>query len=145
MEDGGADEREQAQGREGERGALEATVDRMRTELEGLRIAMRTRAVIEQAKGVLVERLGCTPEEAFRELGRRSQQENRKLAQLAADLVAGAAPRPAARPVTDDGSVTEDGSTAEDSPDVDVREASAPGSDPLGVEAPKRSKYRSGR
>ncbi|WP_157845582.1 SpoIIE family protein phosphatase [Kitasatospora phosalacinea] len=76
---------------------LEATVDRLRTELEGMRTAMRTRAVIEQAKGVLVERLGCDPEQAFEELVRRSQDENRKLVRIAADLVAAAAPPPAAR------------------------------------------------
>ncbi|MGW4379787.1 SpoIIE family protein phosphatase [Kitasatospora sp. NPDC004531] len=80
-----------------ERPPIEATVDRLRTELEGLRSAMRTRAVIEQAKGLLVGRLACTPDEAFAELVRRSQQDNRKLARSAADLVAEAAPRPAAR------------------------------------------------
>ncbi|WP_148283053.1 MULTISPECIES: SpoIIE family protein phosphatase [Kitasatospora] len=82
---------------DGERPALEATVDRLRTELEGLRTAMRTRAVIEQAKGVLVARLGCSPERAFDELVRRSQDENRKLVGLAADLVASSAPPPSAR------------------------------------------------
>ncbi|MFJ5881776.1 SpoIIE family protein phosphatase [Kitasatospora cineracea] len=84
---------------DGEQSGLEATVDRLRTELEGLRTAMRTRAVIEQAKGVLVGRLGCTPEQAFEQLVGRSQAENRKLAQLAADLLADAAPPPAARDV----------------------------------------------
>ncbi|ROR46123.1 SpoIIE family protein phosphatase [Kitasatospora cineracea] len=87
---------------DGEQSGLEATVDRLRTELEGLRTAMRTRAVIEQAKGVLVGRLGCTPEEAFEQLVSRSQTENRKLAQLAADLLANAAPPPAARDVPAD-------------------------------------------
>ncbi|MFD7729309.1 SpoIIE family protein phosphatase [Kitasatospora phosalacinea] len=82
---------------DGERAELEATVDRLRTELEGLRTAMRTRAVIEQAKGVLVGRFGYAPERAFDELVRRSQDGNRKLAQIAADLVAEAAPPPAAR------------------------------------------------
>ncbi|MFE1316174.1 SpoIIE family protein phosphatase [Kitasatospora phosalacinea] len=82
---------------DGERAELEATVDRLRTELEGLRTAMRTRAVIEQAKGVLVGRFGYAPERAFDELVRRSQDGNRKLAQVAADLVAAAAPPPAAR------------------------------------------------
>ncbi|MFE2347379.1 SpoIIE family protein phosphatase [Kitasatospora cineracea] len=87
---------------DGEKSGLEATVDRLRTELEGLRTAMRTRAVIEQAKGVLVGRLGCTPEEAFEQLVSRSQAENRKLAQLAADLLANAAPPPTARDVPAD-------------------------------------------
>ncbi|MFD8480439.1 SpoIIE family protein phosphatase [Kitasatospora sp. NPDC059673] len=102
--------------------AMEATVDRLRTELEGLRSAMRTRAVIEQAKGLLVGRVGCTPEEAFGELVRRSQQQNRKLAQIAADLVAAAAPRPAAR-------------TPENT-ETDVPSAARPGADALNAAAP---------
>jgi len=50
--------------------------------------AMATRAVIEQAKGVLMGRLGCSPEEAFAHLSRRSQNANRKLHVVAAELVA---------------------------------------------------------
>jgi PAS domain-containing protein len=38
---------------------LTATVERLRTELEQMRGAARTAAVVEQAKGVLSERLGC--------------------------------------------------------------------------------------
>jgi hypothetical protein len=48
---------------------------------------MRSRATIEQAKGILVGRLGCPPEQAFRLLVAQSQHENRKLRDLAADLV----------------------------------------------------------
>ncbi|WP_035858744.1 ANTAR domain-containing protein, partial [Kitasatospora cheerisanensis] len=100
------------------RSAMEATVDRLRTELEGLRSAMRTRAVIEQAKGLLVGRLGCTPEQAFEELSRRSQQENRKLTRVAADLVATAAPRPAARATDPDRTAGRTPSAADDSESV---------------------------
>ena len=50
--------------------------------------AMATRAVIEQAKGVLMGRLHCTPEEAFGHLSRQSQRTNRKLNTVAAELVA---------------------------------------------------------
>ncbi|MFI9270938.1 SpoIIE family protein phosphatase [Kitasatospora sp. NPDC052896] len=70
----------------------EATIDRMRSEITGLRQAMRTRAVIEQAKGLLVARLRCTPEQAFDWLVRRSQDSNRKLVDLAAELLGRAAP-----------------------------------------------------
>ena len=41
--------------------ALAALVAKLRAELTGVRTAMRNRAVIEQAKGVLVERLGVSP------------------------------------------------------------------------------------
>ena len=49
--------------------------------------AMTTRATIEQAKGVLVARLGCTPDQAFTHLSRQSQNSNRKLHDVAAELV----------------------------------------------------------
>jgi AmiR/NasT family two-component response regulator len=49
---------------------------------------MDTRAVIEQAKGVLIARTGCTPDAAFELLVRQSQFENRKLYDVAQALVA---------------------------------------------------------
>ncbi len=49
--------------------------------------ALGSRAVIDQAKGVLMERRRCSAEEAFEELRRRSQHENRKVRELAQDLV----------------------------------------------------------
>ena len=55
-----------------------------------MREAMASRAAIEQAKGVLVARTGCTPDEAFAVLSADSRRLNRKLALVAADLVAGA-------------------------------------------------------
>ncbi|WP_432548370.1 ANTAR domain-containing protein [Kineococcus sp. SYSU DK004] len=56
-----------------------------------LQAAMQSRAVIEQAKGVLVASLRCTPEEAFQHLVRQSQHANRKLRDLATEVVARAA------------------------------------------------------
>ncbi|MGY1829338.1 ANTAR domain-containing protein [Geodermatophilus sp. SYSU D01180] len=53
-----------------------------------LRRAMRSRAVIEQAKGVLMGRHGCTADEAFAILASRSQRRDRKLREVAAELVA---------------------------------------------------------
>lgn len=66
---------------------LAATVDRLRTEIDGLHAAMRTRGVIEQAKGVLMERLACSADEAFAHLARQSQDRNRKVVEIAAELV----------------------------------------------------------
>jgi GAF domain-containing protein len=57
---------------------------------EQMRTAMATRAVIEQAKGVLVAQEGCTPEQAFELLVRASQAGNRKLRDVAAATVAAA-------------------------------------------------------
>ncbi|GAA1249459.1 SpoIIE family protein phosphatase [Kitasatospora nipponensis] len=74
----------------------QATIDRLRSEVEGLQRAMRSRAVIEQAKGLLAARLGCSPDEAFDWLARRSQQHNRKLIDLAAELLGRSAPPAAA-------------------------------------------------
>ncbi|WP_329576539.1 SpoIIE family protein phosphatase [Kitasatospora sp. NBC_01250] len=77
---------------------LREVVDRLRQEVTGLRRAMRTRAVIEQAKGLLVERLGVSPQEAFDWLSDHSQQSNRKVAELAAELLGQAAPGPPTGP-----------------------------------------------
>ena len=54
---------------------------------EDMRRAMETRAVIEQAKGILVAQHHCTPEQAFEMLTRLSQSTHRKLRDCAADLV----------------------------------------------------------
>ncbi|NIZ89552.1 ANTAR domain-containing protein [Kineococcus rubinsiae] len=56
---------------------------------EQLTEAMRSRAGIEQAKGILVAVHGCSPDEAFVRLSRMSQQSNRKLREVAEDVVAG--------------------------------------------------------
>ncbi|MCF2527280.1 SpoIIE family protein phosphatase [Yinghuangia sp. KLBMP8922] len=69
-----------------------ATVDRLRGEVTGLRQAMRSRAVIEQAKGVLMARRGCSADEAFAELAQLSQDTNTKLVDVAADLLGVVAP-----------------------------------------------------
>jgi len=54
---------------------------------EGMRSAMATRAVIEQAKGILIALHGCTAEEAFNRLTQVSQNSNRKLRDVAAGVV----------------------------------------------------------
>jgi GAF domain-containing protein len=61
-----------------------------------MRRAMESRAVIDMAKGVLIARHHCSPDEAFAILSRTSQNHNRKLRELAEALVASEhAPTPA--------------------------------------------------
>ena len=54
---------------------------------EQMQEAMATRAVIEQAKGILVSQRGCSPQEAYDILLRGSKNSNRKLRDIAAALV----------------------------------------------------------
>ncbi|UQU62650.1 ANTAR domain-containing protein [Couchioplanes caeruleus] len=80
--------------RRAEHDRLAATVQRLQAEVDGLRRSQRHRAVIEQAKGLLVGRLGCTPDEAFTHLSHISQQSHLKVAEVAAGLLGIAAPMP---------------------------------------------------
>lgn len=57
---------------------------------EQLTQAMASRAVIEQAKGILVAQRGVTPERAFEILSSASQSANRKLRDIAQSMVDGA-------------------------------------------------------
>jgi hypothetical protein len=52
-----------------------------------LRAAMESRAAIEQAKGILIERFKVTPDQAFRLLTAVSMNTNRKVRDLAEQLV----------------------------------------------------------
>ena len=70
--------------------ALETVVARLRADNEGLRTSLRHRAVIEQAKGVLIARTGCSPDQAFERLVRHSQRANQKLVRVAAAVVGAA-------------------------------------------------------
>lgn len=54
-----------------------------------LQVALASRAVIEQAKGILVAEYGYPPEVAFERLSMMSQNTNRKVKDIAADLVEG--------------------------------------------------------
>jgi GAF domain-containing protein len=54
---------------------------------EQMQRAMQSRAVIDQAKGILMAAHRCSPEEAFAMLSDASQRSNRKLRDLAADMV----------------------------------------------------------
>jgi GAF domain-containing protein len=68
-------------------------VDTNTTLADNMRRAMETRAVIEQAKGIVMAELRCDATTAFEVLTRRSQTTNRKLRDVASDIVAGIAPR----------------------------------------------------
>ena len=52
-----------------------------------LRVALDSRAVIEQAKGIVHARLGITPDEAFQLISRTSQDTNEKVRTIADKLV----------------------------------------------------------
>jgi GAF domain-containing protein len=54
---------------------------------QNLAAAMQSRAAIEQAKGILMGAQRCTADEAFQILVRASQRENRKLREIAEDIV----------------------------------------------------------
>jgi PAS domain S-box-containing protein len=55
-----------------------------------MRRAMENRAVIEQAKGMLIAAHGCSPDEAFQMLSAHSQRTNRKVREVATAMVEGA-------------------------------------------------------
>jgi hypothetical protein len=55
--------------------------------------ALRSRPVIEQAKGIIMATEGCTADEAWDMLRRASQRENRKLRDLAVTFVENAVDR----------------------------------------------------
>ena len=65
-----------------------------------MRQAMESRAVIEQAKGMLIGAHGCTPDQAFQMLSESSQRANRKLHDLATAMVQGAQNRSGTNPPT---------------------------------------------
>jgi GAF domain-containing protein len=54
---------------------------------DNLQVALESRAVIDQAKGVLMERYKLTADQAFQLLARASMHANRKLRDIADDLV----------------------------------------------------------
>ena len=49
--------------------------------------ALETRKLVERAKGILMRRMNLTEEEAFRRMQRRSQNENKKLGEIAEAII----------------------------------------------------------
>jgi GAF domain-containing protein len=64
--------------------------DRTVTLVTQLNEALGSRSVIDQARGILIARTGCTADEAIDTLKQRSQRENRKLRDIAIEIVADA-------------------------------------------------------
>ena len=67
--------------------ANEHAYDDARNMADNLTLALENRAVIDQAKGILMERYGLSPEQAFDMLARVSIASNRKLRAIAEVLV----------------------------------------------------------
>jgi hypothetical protein len=74
--------------REPEQAALETLVESLKERNHQLERALESRIVIEQAKGVLIERLGLPPEDAFEILRRASRTQRRRIHLVAAEVVA---------------------------------------------------------
>ena len=61
--------------------------DHHEQELDTIRVALDTRDLIGQAKGVLMATLGCPPDKAFELIKAQSQHENRKVVEIAEEIV----------------------------------------------------------
>ena len=59
----------------------------LRQEAEGLRVALEDRKVIERAKGIVMRRLGVPEAEAYRRLRRYSSDHNKKLSEVAQQVI----------------------------------------------------------
>jgi hypothetical protein len=68
-------------------GTLRAENERLEEQLDGLHRALRSRAAIEQAKGVLMAFARCDEAAAFALLTRLSQQRNVRIRLLAEELL----------------------------------------------------------
>ncbi|GGS62526.1 SpoIIE family protein phosphatase [Nonomuraea spiralis] len=80
---------------------LAATVERLRAELDEARRAADDRALVELAKGILVERLRCAPAQAAAQLATLAARTGRSLTELAADVVNRTTPDPVTTPTAD--------------------------------------------
>ena len=58
-----------------------------RQEADSLRGMLETRKVVERAKGVLMRRLGVTEDAAYRKMQKASQDENRKMRDIAESIL----------------------------------------------------------
>ncbi|MFK8907854.1 ANTAR domain-containing protein, partial [Streptomyces sp. YS-3] len=68
-------------------GRLAATVARLRAEVQAARAAVEGRALVELAKGVMIERLHCGPAQAARQLAELAEQAGMSELELAADII----------------------------------------------------------
>lgn len=63
-------------------------LDRLERKVENLQRALETRQLIGIAQGIIIARGNCGPEKAFEVLSRASQRQNRKVVDLARQIVA---------------------------------------------------------
>ncbi|QLJ06446.1 SpoIIE family protein phosphatase [Streptomyces sp. NEAU-sy36] len=68
-------------------GRLAATVERLRHEVRTAQAEAEGRALIELAKGILIERLGCGPAQAGRQLAELAEQAQVTSLELAVDVI----------------------------------------------------------
>ncbi|MFI1073363.1 SpoIIE family protein phosphatase [Streptomyces puniciscabiei] len=68
-------------------GRLAATVDRLRREVRAAHAEAEGRALIELAKGILVERLGCGPAQAARQLAELTEQAKSTPLEFAVEVI----------------------------------------------------------
>ncbi|GAA0613293.1 SpoIIE family protein phosphatase [Streptomyces crystallinus] len=68
-------------------GRLAATVERLRAEVQAARAAVDGRALVELAKGIMIERLHCGPAQAARQLTELAEQADISELELAADII----------------------------------------------------------
>ncbi|MCG7206526.1 SpoIIE family protein phosphatase [Streptomyces arenae] len=68
-------------------GRLAATVERLRREVRAAHVEADGRALIEMAKGILVERLGCGPAQAARQLAELAEQAGVTPLEFAVDVI----------------------------------------------------------
>ena len=64
-----------------------AEFEAMRTEVDRLQEALETRRLVERAKGVLMDRLGLSEEAAFLRIQHRARDANRKMADVARQVI----------------------------------------------------------
>jgi len=62
-------------------------LDGCQDEVRNLRAALETRPVIDQAKGILMGKHGCSADDAFTMLRLASMRDNRRVRDLAAGIV----------------------------------------------------------
>ncbi|MFE7776320.1 SpoIIE family protein phosphatase [Streptomyces sp. NPDC057445] len=68
-------------------GRLAATVERLRGEVRAAHAAADGRALVELAKGIMIERLSCGPAQAARQLAELADQAGVSQLELAADII----------------------------------------------------------
>jgi serine phosphatase RsbU (regulator of sigma subunit)/PAS domain-containing protein len=90
---------------------LNALVTRQRRELDRLRSQAAARSIVDLARGMLMEQLGCTPAEAQRQLVRLARESGISATELAAQITRqeppGGAPEPGAHQVSLAGAAVE--------------------------------------